>query len=156
MVAPRRRPVTPADEPFLLALTLDRRADELAGWGWPPPQARAFVESQHALQRRARLALPGLEEWVLALDGEPVGHLVLAGTGPSRRVVEVVVLRAYRGRGLAGAALKEVLTAADAGYQELRLQVEPGNPARRLYERLGFVAEGPDTLVGVELVRAPR
>ncbi len=49
------------------------------------------------------------------------------------------VVPAWRGRGVGGALLDALVDAArDAGSVALSLSVEPDNPARRLYERLGF------------------
>lgn len=65
--------------------------------------------------------------------------------------LSVCVLPGYRGAGLGadlvGAAIAE---ARRRGVPALGLSVEEGNPARRLYERLGFVpaaAADPGTLV---------
>src|SRR5829696_2126170 len=45
----------------------------------------------------------------------------------------------YRGRGLGGWLLNELAQAAEAeGFTRLSLSVAADNPARRLYERLGY------------------
>lgn len=45
----------------------------------------------------------------------------------------------YRGRGLGSQLIEEALVRLDAaGVRELHLAVDRENPARRLYERLGF------------------
>lgn len=45
----------------------------------------------------------------------------------------------HQGRGLGTELLRRVLARADARRLPVRLQVLKGNPARRLYRRLGFV-----------------
>ncbi|HVE95300.1 MAG TPA: GNAT family N-acetyltransferase [Acidimicrobiales bacterium] len=57
----------------------------------------------------------------------------------------VAVVHEHRGRGI-GTALLEALRerAQAAGISRLGLSVEPENPARRLYERLGYVELQPD------------
>jgi GNAT superfamily N-acetyltransferase len=59
--------------------------------------------------------------------------------GPGIPELSVCVLPGYRGAGL-GAALVSaaVAEARDRSLAALSLSVEEGNPARRLYERLGF------------------
>ena len=51
---------------------------------------------------------------------------------------DIALLPAWRGRGLGGRCLQALV---DQG-RALGIQVELHNPARRLYERLGFVADG--------------
>jgi ribosomal protein S18 acetylase RimI-like enzyme len=52
-----------------------------------------------------------------------------------------------RGHGIGDELLQALIAKAKAaGYERLSLSVEPGNPARKLYERHGFavVDEGAD------------
>lgn len=66
---------------------------------------------------------------------EPGYGCVDAGTPE----VATGVVPAWRERGVGGALLDALIVAAhDAGSVALSLSVEPDNPARRLYERLGF------------------
>ncbi len=46
----------------------------------------------------------------------------------------------WRGKGIGTRLLSELLRLADAEYDAVSLSVSDGNPARRLYERAGFVA----------------
>jgi len=87
---------------------------------------------------------------VALADDRPAGaawHRVLPGSDPGYGFVAadipeltIAVDAASRGRGV-GTQLLEALVAhaGDAGYRALSLSVHPHNPARRLYERLGFV-----------------
>jgi GNAT superfamily N-acetyltransferase len=59
----------------------------------------------------------------------------------------IAVVPSKRGLGIGDELLKELLEKARAaGYRSISLSVEPGNPARKLYERHGFqvVAQGED------------
>jgi ribosomal protein S18 acetylase RimI-like enzyme len=59
----------------------------------------------------------------------------------------IAVVPSKRGHGIGDELLKALLEKAQAaGYRRISLSVEPGNPARKLYERHGFevVAEGED------------
>ena len=79
---------------------------------------------------------------VLAMDGDEVeGAVAVLETGMSGYVPEhlllfIAVVPALRSRGIGG-ALMERAKACCAG--DIKLHVEPDNPARRLYERQGFV-----------------
>jgi GNAT superfamily N-acetyltransferase len=61
----------------------------------------------------------------------------------------------HQGRGLGGAVLRVLLARTDAESVPVRLDVLQGSPARRLYERHGFVLEHEDP-VDAYLVRTPR
>ncbi|HUQ21437.1 MAG TPA: GNAT family N-acetyltransferase [Gaiellaceae bacterium] len=59
----------------------------------------------------------------------------------------IAVVPSKRGHGVGDELLQELITKAKAaGYERLSLSVEPGNPARKLYERHGFsvVDEGDE------------
>ena len=51
----------------------------------------------------------------------------------------VAILPRFRNQGIGAQVVQEVIAAAAAKGQPVALQVLRGNPARRLYERLGFV-----------------
>jgi GNAT superfamily N-acetyltransferase len=53
------------------------------------------------------------------------------------------VAPAHQGKGLGGAVLRHVM-AASVDERPFRLDVLQGSPARRLYERHGFVLESED------------
>lgn len=80
---------------------------------------------------------------VALADGEPVAFAFLALRGDEAWVGGMGTLPTHRRRGLGEQALKEVLTEAQArGARSVRLEViEQNEPARRLYEKLGFRRE---------------
>ncbi|HET6742865.1 MAG TPA: GNAT family N-acetyltransferase [Kribbella sp.] len=113
-------------------------------WGWTRPT----VETWRARNVGSR-AFRGSQSYVV-LDGATVAAYVNGYEYPADTeatgirelyVGQVGARRAYRGRGLARAALAKVLTAAaQAGYQRVSLGVDADNPtgALGLYESLGF------------------
>ncbi|RBY79990.1 GNAT family N-acetyltransferase [Blastococcus sp. TF02-09] len=74
--------------------------------------------------------------WVTRFPADAPGYGFVRADVPE---LSVCVLLGYRGEGL-GLELVEaaVREARDRGLPALSLSVEEGNPARRLYERLGF------------------
>jgi ribosomal protein S18 acetylase RimI-like enzyme len=85
---------------------------------------------------------------VLTVDGDPVGMVSATGPG-SDCAIELISLWVRpdaRGQGVADEAVRQVIGWADAEHADchLFLSVRTGNePARRLYERHGFVDAGP-------------
>ncbi len=56
------------------------------------------------------------------------------------RLMEVTLLPPYRNQGIGTRLMEELLRYADALGRQASLHVEPFNPAKRMYERMGFVA----------------
>ena len=84
--------------------------------------------------------------WVTRFPAEAPGYGFVRAGVPE---LSVCVLPGYRGAGL-GAALvgAAVAEARRRSLPALSLSVEDGNPARRLYERLGFVPAPPPAEAG--------
>lgn len=101
--------------------------------------------------------------WVARVDGRVVGCVQLLPAklpnGAHRaEVVKLLVLRSYRGRGIAGSLMTHVETeAVAAGRWLLQLDTETGSPAEALYVRLGWQRLGvlPDHAVRPEGGLAP-
>ena len=133
------RPATPADRPFLLRVYADSRAEELVATNWTDDQKAAFCADQFAAQERHyREHYPGCEFLVIERAGAPIGRLYRDRRAAEIRVVDIALLAAERGRGVGGALMRQVLDEAAAAGLLVRIHVEQANPARRLYERLGF------------------
>ncbi len=54
------------------------------------------------------------------------------------RLVDIAILPEWRNRGVGTAFLRELIAESEYTGRPLKLQVAKGNPAARLYERLGF------------------
>ncbi|HMA76174.1 MAG TPA: GNAT family N-acetyltransferase [Candidatus Krumholzibacteriaceae bacterium] len=84
---------------------------------------------------------------VLAVkDKKPVGSVVMlqthmSGYVPDYLLLFVAVDPAERGRGIGGKIIMEAVNRAEG---DVKLHVEYDNPAKRLYERLGFVNKYAD------------
>ena len=146
------RPMTDADLPFAAALYATTRADELAATGWPDALKTAFLDQQHRAQHaHYRAAYPDGEWLLIERRGAPVGRLYLAEEDAMLLIVDIALLPDMRGTGLGTAILTDLLAAETRPVQ---LQVERTNPARRLYERLGF-ALVEEQAIRVRMVRQP-
>jgi ribosomal protein S18 acetylase RimI-like enzyme len=141
------RPAVPEDEPFLLDmlwLAFHWRDEAAAAGTWPDPEApRRYL---------AGFGRAGDAGVIAEADGVPVGaawYRVLpaedAGYGYVEGVPEltVAVAAAHRARGIARGLIERLLDRArEDGFPGVSLSVEPDNPARGLYERLGFERAG--------------
>lgn len=139
----RLRPATPGDDRWQLAIYASTRADELALTHWPRAQCEAFVAQQHhAQQQHYRRHFPD-SICQLILVGDAVAGRLWVHARPDRlHVLDITLLPVWRGHGLGTRCLCALMDEATATGRHVGIQVEIHNPARRLYERLGFLPEG--------------
>lgn len=143
----RLRPVTANDADLLLRLYASTRADELALTPWPEAQRQAFVRQQCAAQAAHYQAhWPDARHAVIEAerDGayQPAGRLWWYPRAEVLHVLDITLLPAWRGQGLGADCLHQLMAEAAGTGRAVTIYVEAGNPARRLYDRLGFAPVG--------------
>ncbi|MBO9711573.1 GNAT family N-acetyltransferase [Sphingomonas sp.] len=139
------RPEVEADEPFLRHLFTAVRSPEFAMLGLPPAQLETMLGMQFNAQRmQYRGSYPEAEWHIVERGGEAVGRFCVVREPEGWLVVDVAVLPGAQGQGIGGALLDGLIERAEAEGSDVRLQVRPENPARRLYARKGFVETGMD------------
>ena len=137
------RPVGDGDEPFVLSVYASTREEELALVPWSDEQKAGFAAMQFAAQS-AHYAQHyiGMSSDVILVDDEPAGRLLVARWPEEIRIVDIALLPAFRGRGAGSALLRDLMDEATEMAKPLSIHVERGNPARALYQRLGFEQVG--------------
>jgi ribosomal protein S18 acetylase RimI-like enzyme len=133
------RDASASDQPFLLALYAGTRAGEFAHLDWPAETERAFMKMQFEAQRGDyERRHPGALCQVVELRRCPIGRLWVAQDARSLTVLDIALVADLRGQGIGSDCLRHVQRRAAAAGLDVELQVVHGNPAQRLYERLGF------------------
>ena len=141
------RPMTDSDRPFVAALYASTRTAEIAGFGWPPELTRAFFDQQHrAQEHHYRAVYPGADWLIVEQEGQPIGRLYVEERVQSLHLIDISLVPERRGSGAGSALLADLIAQADSLGKATSLQVEKVNPARRLYERLGFRATADNGL----------
>jgi ribosomal protein S18 acetylase RimI-like enzyme len=151
------RPETENDIPFLLAVYASTRAGEMAIVPWTREQKDQFVQMQFGFQRKHYLEnYEGATFDIVMVEGSAAGRLYVF-RGPSEiRIVDIALLPEYRGRGIGGELLTEILREARDRGLIVSIHVERHNPALRLYQRLGFQCAGEQGPVYLRMeFRAP-
>jgi ribosomal protein S18 acetylase RimI-like enzyme len=135
------RSATPADAEFQRDLYVAGRWNELAVTGWPEPVVRAFLRDQFRLQtHHYDQHYADARRLVIECDAVPAGRLLLHDSPVDLRIVDIALMPQFQRRGLGTALLTWVQEQARADKRpKVSLHVEPHNPAKRLYHRLGFV-----------------
>jgi GNAT superfamily N-acetyltransferase len=143
MVEPCLRPVDDEDRSFLVELYGSVRDPELQHVPWDDAMKRAFVEQQFAAQdAHYRERYPGATLDVVEVDGEPAGRLYVHRGASDIRIMDIAMAPEFRGLGIGTSLLQALVAEAEASGRKLSIHVEANNPARTLYERIGFRAVG--------------
>ncbi|MBZ9997831.1 GNAT family N-acetyltransferase [Mesorhizobium sp. BH1-1-4] len=149
------RRIADADLAFLAALYASTREEELAVTPWSDAQKAAFLamqfQAQHAHYQKY---YPDADWLVIEQAGRDIGRLYVERWASQHCIIDIALLPAHRGQGLGGALLGDLLDEAAAVGKSVSIHVEKNNPARRLYQRLGF-AVAEDKGVYDLMVRPP-
>lgn len=135
------RPAGPSDRPFLQEVFFSTRWEELAAAPWSDLEKRAFLAQQFDFQSRDWDRVhPRANRQVILVDGAPAGRLYTnrSEAESDLRVVDIALLPPFRNRGAATQLFTDLFAEADAAGWKVSIHVEHQNPARRLYDRLGF------------------
>jgi ribosomal protein S18 acetylase RimI-like enzyme len=134
------RPITPADESFLLALYSSTREEELLSVPWTDAQKRAFLEMQFRAQHQYYQQNYQDSTFDIILANQtPAGRLYVARWPTEIRIIDIAFLPTWRRQGLGTTLLHALQSEATHAHKTLTIHVERMNPALHLYERLGFV-----------------
>lgn len=136
-----------ADAAFCRALYASTR-DDLQRLSLPSAQLDDLIALQQRVHEAGRLAhFPNADVLILEHEGVPAGRVVVDASGPAWRLVDLALLPAMRGRGLAGAVLAALQRRAAAAGAGIGLSVMRANTAAlRLYRRCGFAVVADDAL----------
>ncbi|HEY4300522.1 MAG TPA: GNAT family N-acetyltransferase [Candidatus Didemnitutus sp.] len=127
------RPAQPEDCEWLFALkcaTMQSYVKEVFGWD-EADQRERFEEAFDPAAKR-----------IIRIDGNDVGMVEVRDRDEHRYLAQLEILPAFQNRGLGAAVVADVIAEATRDRRHVELQVLRPNPARRLYERLGFVVFG--------------
>jgi ribosomal protein S18 acetylase RimI-like enzyme len=122
------RPAIHEDVPFLLELRRQTMHPHLLASGLIP-----------SLQEDMRRVLFRLDcAQVILLANEPVGLLKVSRDGMDWDLIQIQLAPSLQGQGFGAQLIQSVISEARHAGASLKLDVLKANPARRLYERLGF------------------
>lgn len=138
----RWRALGDADLPWLQALYASTRQEELQAVPWPDLAKQQFLAQQFAAQHQHYLQHhPQAHYLAVEKDEQAIGRVYLDPTGADDLLIYISLLPHCQGNGLGSAMIRCLQQASAARRRALCLHVQIHNPgARRLYERLGFIA----------------
>jgi GNAT superfamily N-acetyltransferase len=108
------------------------RAYVEATWGW-----------NHALQqRRFQENFKPEENQIIMLDSQDIGLLSVQQDGTEVFIRSILILPEHQNKGIGSLIILQIIEQAEQQGYPVTLQVLKVNPARQLYEKLGFIIEG--------------
>jgi GNAT superfamily N-acetyltransferase len=133
---------TVEDRDLLFQVYASTRSD-IAQAPWDEGTKAVLLRVQaHAQDADYRMRWPEAEFLVVTVDGQDAGRLYRVCSGRELRLMDIALLPEWRGRGIGTTLIEGLVDEARSDGRLLSLHVEHGSPARRLYDRLGFVAAG--------------
>jgi ribosomal protein S18 acetylase RimI-like enzyme len=134
---------------FLCAMYATTRVGEMALIDWDDAQKQTFLTMQFNAQYQHYVAqFPNASQDILELDNERIGRLYTDRLQHKIHIIDITLLPEFRGRGIGGILLQKLLDEAAAAGKCVSICVEQSNPAKRLYQRLGFRMVQDDGIYG--------
>jgi ribosomal protein S18 acetylase RimI-like enzyme len=113
--------------------------------GWNEDQISDFARMQHDAQMTGyRAQYPNAKHQIVDRGETSIGRMIVDRTDSDITLVDITIRSAFRKQGIGTHLIETLLAEARAGGKQVLLSVAEGNPARRLYERLGFESDGTD------------
>lgn len=127
------------DDLFLFDLYVSTRLDEFAHVGWTEQELNRFLRMQYEMQKQSYQIRYATARYDLVIfQGIRIGRIMTATTEQACVLVDVALLPSYQNRGLGTQLIRDQQRKAELFRKPVRLNVLEGNPAQRLYARLGF------------------
>jgi ribosomal protein S18 acetylase RimI-like enzyme len=133
------RAAVDSDVPFLRHLYATTREREMQLVPWTPEQKAAFLDMQFTAQKtHYEEYYPDCKFLVIEMEQAPIGRLYIDRADDDIRITDIALLPEFRGRGIGRMLMEEILEEGRTTGKRVTIHVEHDNPARRLYDRLGF------------------
>lgn len=140
------RSATPADRAFVERIYFETQRwliEELFGWRGDDVERAKFDEFYNEQETR-----------IVRVKGEDAGWLTVVREPDRIEIDSIYIAPKKQNGGLGTFLLQQLIAEAEEAHKNLTLSTAKINPARRLYERLGFVAVGESELK-VHMERKP-
>src|SRR5262249_51187804 len=132
------RTETDADRDFRYRLFCNPRHPEFPLLP-PPPAYEAVMRHQfHAQTVSYQAEFPRARFDIMELGGQPIGRIIIDRPGDVVYIVDQAIVPELRNKGIGTAIMRGLMEEARAAGVPLRLMAAHGDPAMRLYTRLGF------------------
>ncbi|MCP8900002.1 GNAT family N-acetyltransferase [Gilvimarinus xylanilyticus] len=131
---------TEQDLPFLEVVYASTRQNELKATGWGQTQIDEFLAMQFAAQHKHyHQHYPEASFDLIYHNNRAVGRLYVDRSLADIRIVDIALLPEFRGMGIGGWLLQNILEESRLAKRPVAIHVEKNNRAMAMYQRLGFI-----------------
>ncbi|GAA0357248.1 hypothetical protein GCM10009092_21840 [Bowmanella denitrificans] len=102
----------------------------------PHIQAEGLTQDDEEHLNRIKLRFDSAK--IISVKGKVCGLLKLVEEGDEWDLIQIQIDTHFRGKGIGQRVIKDVLKRAFASGASVKLSVLRSNPAKKLYEKLGF------------------
>src|ERR1044071_8747775 len=118
------RPVTDADQEFLVGVYASTRAAELAQVEWDESQKDAFIRWQYAMQKQEyETRYPDARYEVILVDDQPAGRIWVGTDDTQIRLLDIALLTEFQNRGVGAYLLGQLIDEARRTNKPIRHMV---------------------------------
>lgn len=135
------RQVNELDGELLYAFFLSTRENEMKILSfWTDEQRNMFFRQQFTAQHTYyQQTYKEGNFCIIEQNSIPIGRLYFdTKLRDYFSIIDIAILAKYRGNGIGEGILRDILSVASANNKAVRIHVENHNPAKRLYEKIGF------------------
>lgn len=130
---------TEDDLVFMQALYASTREAELALTNFTLQEKQAFIGQQFHAQYQHYLQHYNSDAFdMIELDGKAIGRLFVDHWSTEIRIVDITLIPDFQKKGIGSYLFNQLFSQAKASRKSVSIHVEINNPARYLYQRLGF------------------
>ena len=121
------------------SLYASTRESELALTNFSEQEKQNFVTQQFTAQYSHYTQHYCTDSFnIIELNNKPIGRLFIDNWENEIRIVDIALLPDFRNMGIGTYYFRQLFEQASQNEKSVTIHVEHNNPARRLYERLGF------------------
>ncbi|HEY3052838.1 MAG TPA: GNAT family N-acetyltransferase [Thermoanaerobaculia bacterium] len=133
------RPRREDDWDFIVGLYATTRDQEMAIVPWTDEEKSRFLQQQcRAQTEHYDRYYEGADFLIVEKNGERIGRLYVDRQPDAVLVLDIAIMPEHRNGGLGTRLMRQVMEEAAAEGKSVTIHVENFNPARHLYDRLGF------------------
>ena len=136
------RPIREEDSKVLNEIYGNTREKELKQVAyWTAEQKRAFIQQQFSAQHEYyQKNYIGADFYIIQKNSTTIGRLYLHQNFQNQgvRIIDIAILPSWQNQGIGKGILKDILKSAEEMGNPVSIHVESFNPAKHLYESLGF------------------
>ncbi len=133
------RTITEEDMPFLMEVYGSTREEEMCLTGWSKLQIAQFISMQFNAQHvHYNRFYPNAAYNIIVVNGQPAGRLYVDRTPNDLRIMDIALLPQFKRKGISNHFLRQLINEGGRTNTPVSLHVEKNNPAKKLYDRLGF------------------